>query len=102
MFKTLTDVKNKVKVGDIVEITNKIHGTHRKSKIVKVQGNAVVTSPIDEEREIWLNWQRARNTRVKGNKVQFLLSKEEIGESIVDYPEQYGIDTDWWLELEFI
>lgn len=101
MFKTLTDVKKKVKIGDIVKITNKLHGKIEERKVVKVQTNAIVTSPLYEEREIWLNWQRARNTRIDGNKVQFLLASEEIGEYTANNPEQYGIDTDWWLELSF-
>ena len=102
MFKTLSDVKKSIKVGDVIKINNKIHGKNETRKIVKVQTNAIVTSPMDEDREIWLNWQRARNTRVENNKVQFLLAEEEIGEHMAKKPKAYGIDTDWWLELEII
>lgn len=51
MFKNLTEVKRKLKVGDKILLRNKMKNKNEIRKIVKIQTNAIVTSPLEEDKE---------------------------------------------------
>lgn len=110
-FKSLTQVKKELKVGDEVIITNMIYGTKDKRKITKIQTNGIYTFMKNykrtifdnntkklvekiEDREVFLDWQKASETRIENNKVYFLKNEYML--------EKHIKDIDYWLILEIL
>lgn len=110
-FKNLTQLKKQLQVGDSVIITNMLYNTKDKRKITKTQTNGIYTLAKNwkrmvldnntkklvekiEDREVFLDWQKASEMRIENNKVYFLKNEYMLDENIKDI--------DYWLILEVL
>lgn len=110
-FKNLTQLKKQLKVGDSVIISNMLYNTKDKRKITRTQTNGIYTLAKNwkrkvfdnnakklvekiEDREVFLDWQKASEMRIENNKVYFLKNEYMLDENIKDI--------DYWLVLEIL
>lgn len=110
-FTSLAQAKRQLKVGDSVIITNMLYGTKDKRKVTKIQTNGIYTlaknfkrTVLDnntkqlvekiEDREVFLDWQKASKTRIENNKIYFLKNEYML--------EKHIEDIDYWLILEIL
>lgn len=114
-MKTLTAIKREIKVGDKIRVINKLKDVDEVRNVTEVRKNGISTySPTTRNLDglgsnVKLKWQRARDTRVNDDDtIDFLLEKDSdknIPWKVMSHhthPEQYGIDTDYWLRIELL
>ena len=107
-MKTLAEAKRKIEIGNKVLVKNFIK---EKEEIREVTGKNTVSittySPTTRNimkntvgADIIMEWQRARDTRIIGNKVQFLAKEGLVDNHTIKDLKEKGID--YWLELEVL
>lgn len=107
-MKTLAEAKRKIEIGNKVLVKNFIK---EKEEIREVTGKNTVSittySPTTRNTmkntvgaDIIMEWQRARDTRIIGNKVQFLAKEGLVDNHTIKDLKEKGID--YWLELEVL
>lgn len=117
VFKNLSEVKRNINIGDSVIIRNymrdeleerKVTGKntvgittyspsridYRKSKFIKGEFHEVLGA------DVILNWQKASETRVVKNKVQFLANENNCDKHLLEHLNEMNLD--YWLELEIL
>lgn len=117
MFKNLSDVKRKINIGNRVIIRNYIKDYVEERKVTNKNNVSITTySPtristskskivngtyqIVYGTDVILHWQKASETRILGNKIQFLANSGNCDESALEYLK--NINLDYWLELEVL
>lgn len=97
-FNNLSQVKKYLKVGmkyRIIENAIKPQNSNNIRVVEKVQTNSIKGSGV------WLEWQKARNTRInEDNTIDFLLGEEMKDEWLID--QQKKENKDYWLKIEIL
>ena len=107
-MKTLAEAKRKIEIGNKVFVKNFIK---EKEEIREVTGKNTVSittySPTTKSimkntvgADVIMEWQRARDTRIVGNKVQFLAKEGLVDNHTIKDLKEKGMD--YWLELEVL
>lgn len=104
-FKNLAQVKREISVGDNVIITNLMKDKKETRQVTNKNTVSITTfSPTTKASnrqlgtEVILDWQKAKDTRIIGNKVYFLANENNVDKWLVDELKERGLD--YWLVLE--
>ena len=117
MFKNLSDVKRKINIGNRVIIRNYIKDDFEEREVTNKNTISITTySPtristskskivngayqIVYGTDVILHWQKANETRILGNKIQFLANSSNCDESALEHLNKMNLD--YWLELEIL
>ena len=107
MFNNLTQTKKLINVGDTVVIRKPIEGIEQVRNVTKKNSTSISTYNPEisnwkggKGSDIQLLWQKAKDTRIIDNKVQFLANEETCDKWKVEDLKELGLD--YWLELEYL
>ena len=103
-FKNLAQAKKSINIGDVVTIKKPLDSLEEARKVTKKNTTSISTfSPNtrtwkgDIGCDIQLIWQKAKNTRIIGNKIQFIANNEDNDQWQIDRLKEMNID--YWLEI---
>lgn len=106
-FKNLTQVKREIGIGDNVIITNLMKDEKETRQVTGKNTVGIKTFSHTAKAlngklgvEIILSWQKAKDTRVSGNKIYFLANENTVDKWLVDDLKERGLD--YWLVLEVL
>ena len=107
IFKNLTQAKREIGIGDRVIITNLMKDEKEARQITGKNTVGVKTFSHTAKSlngklgiEIILSWQKAKDTRVSGNKIYFLANENTVDKWLVNELKEHGLD--YWLVLELL
>lgn len=106
-FKNLAQAKREIGIGDNVIVTNLMKDEKEARQITGKNTVGVKTFSHTSKSlngkpgiEIILNWQKAKDTRVSGNKIYFLANENTADKWLVNELKERGLD--YWLVLEVL
>ena len=106
-FKNLAQVKREINIGDRVIITNLMKDKKETRQVankntVGIKTFSHTTKALNGRlgTEVMLEWQKAKDTRISGNKIYFLANENTVDKWLVNELKERGLD--YWLVLEVL